>query len=115
LGGGTILDLAVYTIQISQFVFGTEPLSIKATGKLNDDGVDVETEVELRYPNGGVARFKTSALQQLQNRANIRGSKAAMTVSKMNDIWTEDLQTKQNKKKKVICTDKRQRQKEGDG
>lgn len=78
----------MYTIQISQFVFRAEPLSIKATGKLNDEGVDVETEVELKYPNGGVARFKTSALQEYDNKATIRGSKASMTVSKTNSTWT---------------------------
>lgn len=81
LGGGTILDLGIYTIQFAQFVFRSEPVSIKATGKLNDDGVDIETEVELKYANGGVARFKTSALKELENKGNIRGSKGFMTVS----------------------------------
>lgn len=85
LGGGTILDLGVYTIQVSQFVFQTEPISIKATGTLNDDGVDVETEVEMKYPNGGVARFKTSGLREYHNTAIVCGSKASITVSKTND------------------------------
>jgi dihydrodiol dehydrogenase / D-xylose 1-dehydrogenase (NADP) len=85
LGGGTILDLGVYTIQISQFVFRAEPVSIRATGRVNDEGIDVETDVELTYPNGGVAHFKTSALRELSNKATVRGSKASMTVSKMND------------------------------
>lgn len=81
LGGGTILDLGVYTIQISQMVFGAEPVAIKARGQLNDDGVDVETEVEMLYPCGGVAKFKTSALQVLKNHAVIRGTAGTMTVS----------------------------------
>lgn len=81
MGGGTILDLGVYTIQFAQFVFREEPVSITAKGKVNEDGVDVETEVELKYRNGGVARFKTSALEELSNKANIRGSKNFMTVS----------------------------------
>lgn len=81
LGGGTILDLGVYTIQFAQFVFKEEPVSITAKGKVNVDGVDVATEVEMKYRNGGVARFKTSALEELSNKANIRGSKNFMTVS----------------------------------
>ena len=81
LGGGTILDLGVYTIQFAQFVFREEPISIQAKGKLNENGVDVETEVEMKYKNGGVARFKTSALEELSNKANIRGTKNFMTVS----------------------------------
>jgi len=47
---------------------------------LNDDGVDISTSVELKYANGGVARFKTSGVAELANKANIRGSKAFMTV-----------------------------------
>lgn len=81
LGGGTILDLGVYTIQFAQFVFREEPVSIAAKGKVNVDGVDVATEVEMKYRNGGVARFKTSALETLSNKANVRGSKNWMTVS----------------------------------
>lgn len=75
------MDLGVYTIQFAQFVFHSEPVSILAKGKLNGEGVDVETEVELKYANGGVARFKTSALRELENKANVRGSKNLMTVS----------------------------------
>lgn len=81
LGGGTILDLGVYAIQFAQFVFRDEPTSIQAKGKVNENGVDVETEVEMKYKNGGVARFKTSALEELSNKANIRGTKNFMTVS----------------------------------
>jgi len=79
LGGGTVLDLGVYTIQFAQFVFRSEPVSISAKGTLNENGVDVETEVELKYANGGVARFKTSALKELTNKAHVRGTKSLMT------------------------------------
>jgi dihydrodiol dehydrogenase / D-xylose 1-dehydrogenase (NADP) len=85
MGGGTILDLGVYTIQLAQFVFGSEPISITAKGTVNEDGVDVETEVEMKYACGGVARFKTSALKELENKANVRGSKSFMTVSESTD------------------------------
>jgi dihydrodiol dehydrogenase / D-xylose 1-dehydrogenase (NADP) len=71
----------VYTIQISQLVFGSYPVSIIAKGKLNDEGVDIETEVEMKYACGGTAKFKTSALEELSNKANIRGTKGSMTVS----------------------------------
>lgn len=81
MGGGTILDLGVYVIQLAQFIFREEPVSITAKGKTNENGVDVETEVEMRYRKGGVARFKTSFLEELGNRAIVRGSKSEMTVS----------------------------------
>lgn len=81
LGGGTILDLGVYAIQFCQFIFEEEPLSIQATGVLNDDDVDVEVTAELKYSNNGVARIKTSFLEQLSNEAKIIGSNGkTMTV-----------------------------------
>lgn len=81
MGGGTILDLGVYAIQFCQFIFEEEPLSIQATGVLNDDDVDVEVTAEFKYSNNGVARIKTSFLEQLSNEAKIVGSNGTtMTV-----------------------------------
>ena len=43
----------------------------------------------MKYPNGGVARFKTSGLREYNNTAIVRGSKASITVSKTNDNSTK--------------------------
>lgn len=80
-----MLDLGVYVIQVSQWVFDSKPLSIKATGKLNEDGCDVEMEAELTYSNGGVAKIRTSAVEELSNKAVVRGTKGTITV---NDFWS---------------------------
>ncbi|XP_055638312.1 trans-1,2-dihydrobenzene-1,2-diol dehydrogenase-like [Toxorhynchites rutilus septentrionalis] len=84
LGGGTVLDLGVYTIQVSLWAFGMEPDKIIAKGKLNEERVDVEMEAQLHFPNGGIATMKCSALEQLANRAEIRGTKGTMTL---HDFW----------------------------
>lgn len=83
LGGGTILDLGVYVIQVSLFAFGADPISIKATGKLNEDGVDVATNIELKFANGGIANLRTSSLEEYDNKATIKGTKGSITVSWM--------------------------------
>lgn len=75
------MDLGIYTIQFCQLVFGREPISIKATGKLNDDGVDMEAEALLDYGNNQVGKIKSSFLEHLTNSATIIGSKGTMTVS----------------------------------
>lgn len=85
MGGGTVLDLAVYTIQFCQWVFQNEPVAIKATGIVNDDGVDMDVEAELSYGNGKVANMRTSFLENLDNTAQIVGTKGTMTVP---DFWT---------------------------
>lgn len=82
MGGGTILDLGIYTIQLCQWVFQQEPQSIKATGKLNEEGVDVEMTAEICYGENKVAKMKTSALDNLSNTAKIVGTKGQIMVIK---------------------------------
>lgn len=85
-GGGTILDLGVYTIQASLWAFGgEEPESIVATGALNDDGCDMEMKGELRFKNGRVARIQTSALATLKNTMTVTGTKGKITVP---EFWS---------------------------
>lgn len=82
MGGGTILDIGVYTIQLCQWIFQKEPKSIKATGILNDDGIDLEMQAELYYSDKQMAKIKTSAIVTLCNTANIIGTKGTMRVSR---------------------------------
>lgn len=84
LGGGTILDLGVYTIQVSLWAFRDAPTKIVAKGQLNEEGVDMEVEAELHFPNGGIAKMKTSALRKLENDAVIKGTKGNITL---HDFW----------------------------
>lgn len=79
-GGGSTLDLAIYTIQMSLWVFRSEPIKVVAFGKLNEDGLDMEFTGEYRFTNGGVTKFKVSCLNGLSNTAIIKGSKGQMTV-----------------------------------
>ncbi|XP_053677027.1 trans-1,2-dihydrobenzene-1,2-diol dehydrogenase-like [Anopheles nili] len=85
LGGGTVLDLGVYTIQVCLWAFGGQaPNKVVASGEMNAEGVDVEVTAELHFPGGGIGRMKTSALRQLRNTAIVKGSKASMTL---HDFW----------------------------
>uniref|UniRef100_A0A8D8DB84 Trans-1,2-dihydrobenzene-1,2-diol dehydrogenase n=1 Tax=Culex pipiens TaxID=7175 RepID=A0A8D8DB84_CULPI len=84
LGGGTVLDLGVYTIQVILWAYRAAPTKIVAKGKLNEDGVDLEVSAELHFANGGIARMKTSALEKQTNTATVRGSKGTMTL---HDFW----------------------------
>uniref|UniRef100_A0A182J9J8 Trans-1,2-dihydrobenzene-1,2-diol dehydrogenase n=1 Tax=Anopheles atroparvus TaxID=41427 RepID=A0A182J9J8_ANOAO len=86
LGGGTVLDLGVYTIQACLWAFGGKaPTKVLASGVTNDEGVDLEMTAEMHFPGGGIARMKTSALKELKNTATIRGSKASITL---HDFWS---------------------------
>lgn len=80
-GGGSVLDLGVYPIQISLWVFRAEPTKVIAFGKLNEDGLDMEFTGELHFPNGGITKFKVSCLTALTNTAIIKGAKGEIVVS----------------------------------
>lgn len=86
-----MLDLGIYTIQFCQLIFNSEPISITATGHLNDDGVDMEAEAQLNYGDNKMGKIKSSFLTHLTNSATISGTKGSMTVSSMNRIflWVE--------------------------
>ena len=81
IGGGTILDMGVYTIQACQWVLEKEPISIKAKGSLNEEGVDVEMSAELDYGDEKKVRISTSALNQLSNSVEIVGTNGKITVN----------------------------------
>lgn len=94
LGGGTVLDLGVYVIQLAQWAFQQVPKSITATGTLNSEGVDMATEVEINYGGEGEnkrwAKLATSALVELKNTATITGTKGQIVVSillRLNPKW----------------------------
>lgn len=83
MGGGTILDLGVYTIQLAQMVFQQPPRKIEATGQLNSDGVDLDVKAKLVYGPNKVANIHISALKTLSNTATIVGTKGKIVVGMM--------------------------------
>ena len=80
-GGGTILDLGVYTIQFASFAFDDEkPQSIKASGHLNENGVDMTMSATLLYDNNRVATIATNAFVAMPNEGIIVGTKGTIRV-----------------------------------
>jgi len=82
LGGGTVLDLGIYAIQICQWVFQQAPKSIKATGTLNAEGIDLEMRAEISYDGNEnkTATIATSSLEKFDNIATIIGTKGQIKV-----------------------------------
>jgi predicted dehydrogenase len=59
LGGGTILDLGVYLVNLAQMVLG-DPAQVTATGSLVRTGVDGESTYLLSYHDGRAAMLRAS-------------------------------------------------------
>ena len=75
LAGGTLLDLGVYPIAISQWVIQANPVRVQSQAVLNSTGVDVLIAANLQYPSGAVSQFTSSLIHQARNDLGIHGSK----------------------------------------
>ena len=81
LGGGALLDLAVYPISFTSMVLGT-PQSVTATATFTDTGVDAQTVVTLDH-EGGRRAVTTSSMQVwMSNRALIAGDAARLEIDR---------------------------------
>ncbi|XP_061709092.1 trans-1,2-dihydrobenzene-1,2-diol dehydrogenase-like [Cydia pomonella] len=80
LGGGAVLDLGVYAIQIAQFIFNDEPTKVIATGALNEEGVDVVEHIILEYSGVRRAVLNLDATMKLWNKATVTGTKGRATL-----------------------------------
>ena len=57
LAGGSLLDLGVYNLAMSQFVMGRKPEFVGAAARFSESGVDEFLAATLRYENGGLAQI----------------------------------------------------------
>ncbi|KZC13216.1 PREDICTED: trans-1,2-dihydrobenzene-1,2-diol dehydrogenase-like [Dufourea novaeangliae] len=81
LGGGTVLDLGVYGIHFACFVFNNEvPHTVRASGCLNEDGVDMSVSANFLYKGNRTATIITHSVVDLPNEAYIIGTKGTIRV-----------------------------------
>lgn len=85
LGGGSLLDVGVYTIYLSYLLLGN-PDKIFACGKVNKSHIDETCGITLQYNDGKYAMLESSIITQTQNNAWIYGSKGTLRVKRP---WTE--------------------------
>lgn len=82
LGGGTILDLGVYSIQAALWAIPTNSnlISIEATGVVNSDGVDAEMKAVIKFSGGVEAKVSCSGIHSFHNKFIVKGAKAEITI-----------------------------------
>jgi predicted dehydrogenase len=80
LAGGTLLDMGVYPISISQWVVGQEPQSYSVQAIMGKTGVDVLTAGMLKYPNGVISQFNSNFLVANVNDFFIYGTQGHIRI-----------------------------------
>ncbi|MBP7687463.1 MAG: Gfo/Idh/MocA family oxidoreductase [Thermoflexales bacterium] len=74
LAGGTLLDMGVYPIAVSQWIMQQNPVEFNVQAQLASTGVDVLTAGLLKYGNGVISQFHTSFIHDGVNDFYIYGT-----------------------------------------
>ncbi len=80
LGGGALMDVGCYCVNISRTVAGTEPLQARATARWSASGVDEQLEGTLHFPDGMVAQFDCALTLERRERYEISGTDGHLVV-----------------------------------
>jgi len=79
--GGSILELGIFSIYMSQIIFGPEKPEIFGTcGQLTESGFDKDASVVLKYSNGRISTFFSHCKVNLPNEATIFGTQGNIKV-----------------------------------
>ena len=80
LGGGALLDLGVYTVDLARLLLGS-PTEVEAHGSLTSTGVDRECTLALAFGGGARALLTQSLVSRLPGTAVIVGSRGWAELS----------------------------------
>jgi len=82
--GGALLDIGIYPVFLAYIIFGM-PKEIKATSRMTEAGVDMQTAMLFSYENG-IANLMCSLMSKSEMKARIYGAEGSITI---NDRWHE--------------------------
>jgi len=80
LAGGTLLDLGVYPIAVSQWIMQENPIAVQSQAVLSSTGVDVLLAANLQYSSGAISQFTSSFVHKANNQFTIYGSKGSIVI-----------------------------------
>lgn len=80
LGGGALLDLGIYPVQLASMVLGA-PTRVTAVGGLSDTGVDEFATLILTHERNALSTLTTSMVTRTPNAATIAGSEAHLHLA----------------------------------
>jgi predicted dehydrogenase len=80
LGGGALLDLGIYPIQLDSMILGA-PTSITAVGALTETGVDAYSTAILAHRAGAQSTVSTTMMARTPTRATIAGTEAHIEIA----------------------------------
>ena len=80
MGGGAVMDVGCYCINLSRLIAGREPKAVQARATWSDSGVDQQLVGLLDFGNGLLAHFDCGFKQSRRQRAIIAGTERFMVL-----------------------------------
>ena len=82
LGGGALMDVGCYCVNVSRSLLGEEPSSVQASARWADSGVDAGLTGTLHFPSGAVAQIACALDVERLERVVVAGEDAWLEVPK---------------------------------
>lgn len=82
LGGGSLLDVGVYSVSLARMLVSEMPATINASAVKSTTGVDESASWEMTYPSGISISGQSSVVNILQNEARIIGTEGEIRIPK---------------------------------
>jgi predicted dehydrogenase len=79
LGGGSLLEMGVYPVQLSHWLLGDEP-AVAAFGRSSTSGVDLDATALLSFSDGATGYISSSMSTVLPNNARILGTEGIIEL-----------------------------------
>jgi xylose dehydrogenase (NAD/NADP) len=80
LGGGSLMDVGCYCVNISRTAAGAEPVEVQALARWSQSGVDEQMVGTLRFANGLLAQFDCALTLERREVYELAGTEALLSV-----------------------------------
>jgi predicted dehydrogenase len=80
LGGGSLMDVGCYCVNVSRTMAGAEPLEVQAVANWTDRGADQEMVGTMRFPGGVLAHFDCSLTMERNEIYELAGTGGHLQV-----------------------------------
>lgn len=83
LGGGALADLGIYPLHFADLYFGLDCSSIHSCASLSPSGVDDQSAITLKYPDGRLASLSTSMTAAYGTSSRIAGTLGCIDLPRL--------------------------------
>ena len=80
LGGGALMDVGCYCVNVSRTIMGEEPVAVQATANWTDRGVDEALSGMMRFADGAVAHFDCALTLERSESYEVAGTEGQLSV-----------------------------------